>query len=73
MPETETIREIFESRAKTAGLTWEQFSGYLAGSNHPNRFLTLAEMANVAVFLASDKASGMMGTTVNATMGALDD
>ena len=73
MPETETIREIFESRAKTAGLTWEQFSGYLAGSNHPNRFLTLAEMANVAAFLASDKASGMMGTTVNATMGALDD
>jgi NAD(P)-dependent dehydrogenase (short-subunit alcohol dehydrogenase family) len=73
MPETETIKEIFESRAGTAGLTWEQFAGYLAGMNHPNRFLTLVETANVAVFLASDKASGMMGTTVNATMGALDD
>jgi len=73
MPETGTIREIFESRAETAGVTWEQFGGYLAGMNHPKRFLTLAEMANVAAFMASDKASAMMGTTVNVTMGALDD
>jgi NAD(P)-dependent dehydrogenase (short-subunit alcohol dehydrogenase family) len=73
MPETETIREIFESRARTAGVTWEQFTGYLADMNHPKRFLTLAEMADVAAFVASDKASGMMGTTVNLTMGALDD
>ena len=73
MPETETIKEIFESRARTAEVTGEQFTGYLAGMNHPKRFLTLAEMANVAAFLASDKASGMMGTTLNLTMGALDD
>jgi NAD(P)-dependent dehydrogenase (short-subunit alcohol dehydrogenase family) len=72
MPETGTIREIFESRAETSGVTWEQFTGYLEGMNHPKRFLTLAEMANVAAFLASDKASGMMGTTVNVTMGAMD-
>ena len=73
MPETETIKEIFESRARTAGVTWEQFTEYLAGMNHPKRFMTLAEMANAAVFVASDKASVMMGTTVNLTMGALDD
>ena len=69
MPETETVREIFESRGKTAGITWEQFTGTLAGGNHPKRTLTLAEMANVAAFVASDKASAMMGTTVNLTMG----
>ena len=73
MPETGTIKEIFESRAKTHDLSWEQFTGYLAGMNHPKRFLTLAEVANVAAFIASDKASGMMGSTVNVTMGALDD
>ncbi|GGB11468.1 short-chain dehydrogenase [Puia dinghuensis] len=73
MPETETIREIFESRAKATGVTWEQFSGYLAGMNHPTRFMTVTELANVAAFVASDKASVMMGTTVNLTMGALDD
>jgi len=73
IPQTETIREIFEWRAKTTGVTWEQFAGYLAGMNHPNRFLTLEEVGNVAAFVASDKASAMMGTTVNVTMGALDD
>jgi hypothetical protein len=27
----------------------------------------------MAVFMASDKASGMTGTTVNLSMGSLDD
>jgi NAD(P)-dependent dehydrogenase (short-subunit alcohol dehydrogenase family) len=72
IPETETIREIFACKAKTTGMAWEQFTGYLAGMTHPKRAMTLAEMANVAAFVASDKASGMMGTSVNLTMGALD-
>jgi NAD(P)-dependent dehydrogenase (short-subunit alcohol dehydrogenase family) len=37
------------------------------------RLMTLEEMANVAVFMASDKASGMTGSIVNLTMGILDD
>jgi enoyl-[acyl-carrier-protein] reductase (NADH) len=45
----------------------------LATSTHPRRLMTLAEMANVAAFMASDKASGMTGTTVNLTLGSLDD
>jgi hypothetical protein len=35
--------------------------------------MTLAETADVAVFMASDKPSGMTGTTVNLTMGSVDD
>jgi enoyl-[acyl-carrier-protein] reductase (NADH) len=35
--------------------------------------MTLEEMANVAAFMASDKASGMTGTTVNLSLGDLDD
>jgi NAD(P)-dependent dehydrogenase (short-subunit alcohol dehydrogenase family) len=35
--------------------------------------MTPEEMADMAVFLASDKASGMTGTTVNLTMGSMDD
>jgi NAD(P)-dependent dehydrogenase (short-subunit alcohol dehydrogenase family) len=31
------------------------------------------EMVNVAVFMASDHASGIAGTTLNLTMGNLDD
>jgi len=73
MPETATIKRAYEPRAKTSGMTWEQWQAMLASRTHPRRLMTLAEMANVAVFMASDKASGMTGTTVNLTMGALDD
>ena len=58
---------------KTPGTTDEQFRAFLARTTHPRRTMTLAEVANVAVFVASDQASGMTGTTVNLTMGALDD
>jgi hypothetical protein len=71
MPETSTMKEVFD--AKATGMTWEQFEGTLAGTTHPRRVMTLEEMANVAAFVASDKASGMTGTTVNLTMGSLDD
>lgn len=54
-------------------MTWEQFQEVLASRTHPRRLMTLEEMANVAVFTASDKASGMTGSIVNLTMGSLDD
>src|SRR5258708_18209219 len=70
MPETITMKEF---SAKGAGMTREQLEGYLASTTHPRRVMKLEEMANMAVFMASDKASGMTGTTVNLTMGSLDD
>jgi NAD(P)-dependent dehydrogenase (short-subunit alcohol dehydrogenase family) len=73
MPESDTIKEAFEPRAKATGMTWEQWQDLLASRTHPRRLMTLEEMANVAVFMASDKASGMTGTIVNLTMGSLDD
>ncbi|NUP06274.1 MAG: SDR family oxidoreductase [Polyangiaceae bacterium] len=73
MPESATIRAAFEPRSKATGLTWEQWEAMLASRTHPRRLMTLAEMANAAAFLASDGASGMTGTTVNLTMGSLDD
>jgi len=73
MPETASIKEAYEPRAKISGLTWEQWQRQLASRTHPGRLMALAEMADVAAFLASDRASGMTGTTVNLTMGTLDD
>ena len=73
MPETRTIKEAFEPRAEALGMTWDQFQQFLAGRTHPRRLMTLSEMADVAAFMASDRASGMTGTTVNLTMGSLDD
>jgi NAD(P)-dependent dehydrogenase (short-subunit alcohol dehydrogenase family) len=73
IPETGTLKEAFDARAKVSGATWEQFQELLAGKTHTRRLMTLEEMANVAAFMASDQASGMTGTTVNLTMGSLDD
>jgi NAD(P)-dependent dehydrogenase (short-subunit alcohol dehydrogenase family) len=73
MPETARIKESFELRAKASGVTWEQVHEVGAGRTHTRRLSTLAELADVAVFVASDQASGMTGTTVNLSMGSLDD
>jgi NAD(P)-dependent dehydrogenase (short-subunit alcohol dehydrogenase family) len=73
MPETDTIREAFEPRAAASGMSWEQWQQRLAGRTHGQRLMTLAELASVAAFVASDRASGLTGTTVNLTMGSLDD
>jgi NAD(P)-dependent dehydrogenase (short-subunit alcohol dehydrogenase family) len=73
MPETGRIKESFELYANASGMTWEQFHELGAGRTHTRRLSTLAELANVAVFMASDQASGMTGTVVNLSMGSLDD
>jgi NAD(P)-dependent dehydrogenase (short-subunit alcohol dehydrogenase family) len=73
IPETDSLQEAFEVRAEALGVTWEQWQESLAARSHTRRLSTLAELANLAVFMASDQASGMTGTTVNLTMGSLDD
>jgi enoyl-[acyl-carrier-protein] reductase (NADH) len=54
-------------------MTGEQFHELSASRTHTRRLSTLAEQANVAVFVASDHARGMTGTVVNLSMGSLDD
>ncbi len=71
MPDTTTMREVFE--AKKRGMSWDQFGEFLASTTHRHRVMELDEVANVAVFLASDRASGITGTTVNLTMGGAPD
>lgn len=73
VPETDTFREVFDIKARPMGVTWEQFMQYIVNTSHTQRVLVLEEVANMAVFMASDKASGMTGASVNLTMGALDD
>ena len=73
MPETRTRRESFELKASRTGMSWDQFTSYLANWSHTRRVMELDEVANAAVFVASDRASGMTGTTVNLTMGGVPD
>ncbi|RWA74446.1 MAG: SDR family oxidoreductase [Mesorhizobium sp.] len=73
IPETSTMQNLFELKAEASGMNWDQFQAYLAGTTHPRRVMALDEVANMAAFMASDRASGMTGTTVNLTMGALGE
>jgi NAD(P)-dependent dehydrogenase (short-subunit alcohol dehydrogenase family) len=73
MPETSSLKEVSDAKARGSGRTWEQFQELVASTNHARRGMTLEEVANMAVFMASDRASGMTGTTVNLSMGSLDD
>jgi NAD(P)-dependent dehydrogenase (short-subunit alcohol dehydrogenase family) len=72
IPETSSIREVFDLKAAKV-MTWEHWQEGLASRTHTRRLSTLADLANVAAFVASDQASGLTGTTVNLSMGALDD
>jgi NAD(P)-dependent dehydrogenase (short-subunit alcohol dehydrogenase family) len=71
LPETPVMKKLHEIKASK--ITYEQFQEYLANMSHSKRVMKLAELVNVAVFMASDKASGMTGTTVNLTMGGVAD
>jgi NAD(P)-dependent dehydrogenase (short-subunit alcohol dehydrogenase family) len=73
MPDSGTIKEVFGIHAIARGMTRDQFHDLVAGKNHRRRLATLAKMADVAAFMASDAASAMKGTTVNLSMGALED
>jgi NAD(P)-dependent dehydrogenase (short-subunit alcohol dehydrogenase family) len=71
MPETATIRENIPRFAKAAGVTPAEYQARLESMTHLRRLTTLTELANVAVFMASDQASAMTGTVVNLSGGAI--
>ena len=73
IPDSSSLREAYDAKARATGLSWDQYRDYLANWSHARRVMTVEEVADVAAFVASDKASGMTGTTVNLTMGSLDD
>jgi NAD(P)-dependent dehydrogenase (short-subunit alcohol dehydrogenase family) len=73
MPETGTIDVVFGLHAKALGISRQQFQGFVESLTHRKRSTRLAEVANTAVFLASDLGSGMTGTVANLTGGLIVD
>jgi len=73
LPETHTIDVVFGLHAQAIGIPVEQFRAMVEGISHRKRSSTLAEVAETAVFLASDKGSGLTGTVANLTGGAIVD
>ena len=72
LPETATIDVVFDLHAKPMGMTREQFQSLAEGFTHRRQSTRLAELANVAAFVASDRASAMTGTAANLTGGIID-
>lgn len=71
---TSHSREVFNGFARRAGVTVEAMLGDRARSGTLlRRFPTLAEVADYAAFVASDRAGAMTGAIANLTCGSLVD
>jgi len=72
IPETETINVVFGLHAKAHGISRQQFQSLMEAGTHRHRSTTLQELADAAVFVASDRGAAMTGTVVNLTGGIVD-
>jgi 3-oxoacyl-[acyl-carrier protein] reductase len=72
-PDTPDVQETFKRHAKAAGMTLERFLADSGSGTLLRRLPTVAEVANVATIMASDRASAMTGTFVNVTCGSRAD
>ena len=71
---TSHTREVFSGLAERAGTTVESMLAERARTGALlKRLSTLAEVANFAAFVASDRASAMTGAIANLTCGSLVD
>src|SRR5687767_2284387 len=69
--ETPLIQGLAQARAKSYGITSEQFYTTMAGQTHRKHLTTLKELTNAAVFVASDEGSAITGTILNLTSGMI--
>ncbi|WP_442601424.1 SDR family NAD(P)-dependent oxidoreductase [Paenibacillus sp. KN14-4R] len=66
-------RDIFLRNAELAGVTLDEMFAGAASGTLLKRLPTLAEVANTAVFMASEYAGAMTGTVANLTSGFILD
>jgi 3-oxoacyl-[acyl-carrier protein] reductase len=72
-PDAPGVRMAFEDQASGRGISREQVQAAVENTTLLQHLPTLAEVAHVAAFVASDRAGGMTGTVVNLTAGASAD
>ena len=73
IPETPLIEENFATAGPAAGVTPTEFQGILEQGTLLKRLPTLAEVADTAAFIASDRAGAMTATVVNVSAGGITD
>jgi 3-oxoacyl-[acyl-carrier protein] reductase len=66
-------RDVFQPVAERAGVAVEQMLIGAAESTLLKRLPTLAEVGDMAAFMASDRAAAVTGTVINMSSGALVD
>ncbi|GHO78409.1 short-chain dehydrogenase [Ktedonobacter sp. SOSP1-85] len=72
-PDTPGVDEVFSRHAENAGISREAFEAGIAEKTLLKRLPRLAEVANVAVLMASDQASAITGAVANVTCGEIVD
>jgi 3-oxoacyl-[acyl-carrier protein] reductase len=72
-PDAPGVDEVFRKHAANAGVSREAFEANIAERTLLKRLPRLAEVANVATLLASDRASAVTAAIANVTCGELTD
>jgi NAD(P)-dependent dehydrogenase (short-subunit alcohol dehydrogenase family) len=73
MPETPQLTEVYGLHADAYGITREEFNARMVALTVRKQLPTVAEIANVAAFVVSDRASAMTGAIANLTGGLVVD
>jgi NAD(P)-dependent dehydrogenase (short-subunit alcohol dehydrogenase family) len=73
IPETPLIEANFATAGRAAGVSPAEFQAKLEQGTLLKRLPTLAELADTAAFVASDRAGAMTATVVNLSAGSITD
>jgi NAD(P)-dependent dehydrogenase (short-subunit alcohol dehydrogenase family) len=73
MPETQQLAEVYSLHAAAYGISRDAFQARMTDRTLRKQLPTVTEIANVAAFLASDRASAMTGAIANLSGGMIAD
>jgi NAD(P)-dependent dehydrogenase (short-subunit alcohol dehydrogenase family) len=72
-PDAAGVREAMSLHARNAGITVDELEKQIAATSMLGRMPRLAEVANAAALMASDRASAITGAVANVTCGEVVD
>lgn len=73
MPETSQLTEVYSLHADAYGISRDAFQARMTERTLRKQLPTVAEIADVAAFVASDRAAAMTGAIANLSGGMIAD